>query len=53
MTKRKVSPEKPEAEMTRFPSAVTPGRVVSDPFGSYTGVPLFPLELPVQDADDL
>lgn len=25
----------------------------TDPFGSYTGKPLDPLERPVQDADDL
>ena len=25
----------------------------TDPFGSYTGVPLIPIEQPVQDADDL
>ena len=28
-------------------------KIVSDPFGSYTGVPLIPVEQPVQDADDL
>ena len=27
--------------------------VVTDPLGSYTGVPLDPNEMPVQDADDL
>ena len=27
--------------------------VVTDPLGSYTGVPLDPHEVPVQDADDL
>ena len=26
---------------------------VVDPMGSYTGVPIVPLEEPVQDADDL
>ena len=27
--------------------------IVTDPFGSYTGVPMNPDERPVQDADDL
>lgn len=27
--------------------------VSADPFGSYTGRPIDPLERPVQDADDL
>lgn len=27
--------------------------IVTDPFGSYTGVPTDPDERPVQDADDL
>ena len=29
------------------------GTTISDPGGSYTGVPVFPFEDPVQDADDL
>ncbi len=29
------------------------GLFTADPQGSYTGVPLEPLEKPVQDADDL
>lgn len=28
-------------------------KIVTDPFGSYTGVTEDPLEPPVQDADDL
>ena len=28
-------------------------KIVTDPFGSYTGVTEDPLERPVQDADDL
>ena len=28
-------------------------KIVTDPFGSYTGRPLDPEEKPVQDADDL
>ena len=28
-------------------------RIVSDPFGSYTGLTKHPEEKPVQDADDL
>ena len=27
--------------------------IVVDPFGSYTGIAVDPLETPVQDADDL
>ena len=27
--------------------------IISDPGGSYTGIPVFPFEDPVQDADDL
>ena len=27
--------------------------IISDPYGSYTGVPREPDEIPVQDADDL
>ena len=27
--------------------------IMSDPGGSYTGIPVFPFEDPVQDADDL
>ena len=28
-------------------------KIISDPFGSYTGLVEFPGEKPVQDADDL
>ena len=28
-------------------------KIVTDPFGSYTGRPIDPTERPVQDADDL
>ncbi len=28
-------------------------KIITDPNGSYTGVPVDPLEKPVQDADDL
>lgn len=28
-------------------------KIVTDPFGSYTGRPIDPYEKPVQDADDL
>ena len=31
----------------------TSGLIVGDPGGSYTGIPVFPFEDPVQDADDL
>lgn len=27
--------------------------IISDPYGSYTGRPLDPNEIPIQDADDL
>ena len=27
--------------------------IVTDPFGSYTGIPVDPNERPIQDADDL
>lgn len=27
--------------------------IITDPFGSYTGMPIDPEERPVQDADDL
>lgn len=27
--------------------------IVADPFGSYTGKPVDPMERPIQDADDL
>jgi len=27
--------------------------VIADPYGSYTGIPEEPLEMPVQDVDDL
>lgn len=30
-----------------------PQRIETDPFGSYTGVPVDPEETPIQDADDL
>ena len=29
------------------------GMILSDTFGSYTGVPINPFDEPVQDADDL
>jgi len=29
------------------------GMMLTDPMGSYTGIPLDPLDQPVQDADDL
>ena len=29
------------------------GMMLTDPMGSYTGVPINPLDQPVQDADDL
>ena len=34
-------------------ASVNMGSPTGDPFGSYTGVPLIPIEQPVQDADDL
>ncbi len=32
---------------------VTPETLQTDPMGSYTGSPRAPMEVPVQDADDL
>ena len=32
---------------------LSPVRMISDPLGSYTGIPEDPEDLPVQDADDL
>ena len=29
------------------------GKIITDPFGSYTGRPVDPMERPIQDADDL
>jgi hypothetical protein len=29
------------------------GKIVTDPMGTYTGVPANPYDTPVQDADDL
>ena len=29
------------------------GRIITDPLGGYTGRPIDPDEIPVQDADDL
>ncbi len=34
-------------------TGILPLPVITDPFGSYTGVPLDTMEIPVQDADDL
>ena len=28
-------------------------KILTDPFGSYTGITVDPFEIPVQDADDL
>lgn len=38
------------------PPAITTngnGSILTDPLGSYTGIPVVPVEEPVQDADDL
>ena len=29
------------------------GRIITDPLGSWTGIPLNPYDTPIQDADDL
>lgn len=40
--------------ISRLPMSVLPmGGIISDPMGSYTGIPLDREEKPVQDADDL
>ncbi len=36
-----------------WPDSAMSAPIVTDPFGSYTGVTQDPDELPVQDADDL
>ena len=43
----KKAPMKKAEELTHFTAAKT------DPMGSWTGQPLDPYEIPVQDADDL
>ncbi len=47
-------------EKKKIPGNMTPARPFNplgtfpyDPLGSYTGVPVIPGEVPVQDADDL
>lgn len=49
--------KKKAQEMMQFPPAAIPldliDPIVSDPLGSYTGVPQDILDKPVQDADDL
>ena len=46
--------DKTMPSISRLPMSVLPvGQIVSDPMGSYTGVPLKEGETPVQDADDL
>ena len=39
-------PETPDGQQSREP-------IITDPFGSYTGVPVEFPDLPVQDVDDL
>ena len=46
-TRRSDSPMQKAKEMSQFTDAKT------DPMGSWTGQPLDPYEVPVQDADDL
>jgi len=58
MLKRKnMKPEFPEDKIARITwkvQQITAGNVSkNDPNGSYTGLPIYPNEVPVQDADDL
>ncbi len=53
MRKKKVFPQKSEYPLKPDAGRLHPPMIRSDPFGSYTGVPLDRLEVPVQDADDL
>ena len=39
--------------MNKSKKVVSEERIVTDPFGTYTGLPVIPNERPVQDADDL
>ena len=45
--KKKADPMQDAMDMTDFSADAT------DPMGSYTGPPVDPYEVPVQDADDL
>lgn len=36
-----------------MPKSTKKEKIATDPFGSYTGRPIDPEEIPVQDADDL
>ena len=44
--------EKKKIIIVPYPMNIS-GSVIGDPSGSYTGIPIFPFEDPVQDADDL
>ena len=42
------------AAETKIPSVQSYDNIIVDPFGSWTGIPIYdPHELPVQDVDDL
>ena len=46
--------DKTMPSISRLPMSVLPvNGIISDPMGSYTGIPEDPFETPVQDADDL
>lgn len=52
MENKKEKKRKPQPLPGSFRNGV-PAPFPTDPFGSYTGRPIDPLEKPVQDADDL
>lgn len=43
----------PDAEKKSIVNMKEPDGIITDPQGSYTGVPTDPYDKPVQDADDL
>ena len=49
MSKRKIPAIFPDNPMYQLDNET----IYTDPFGSYTGVPVYRYEEPVQDADDL
>ena len=52
MTKKKTDRDIPYIPLTRDKFDMM-GMSLTDPMGSYTGMPTDPFEEPVQDADDL
>ena len=53
---KKVKEKEKDKDRARYIVPLGPnfgGAIMTDPMGSYTGLPLFSTEEPVQDADDL